>query len=67
MKQVTYIEFKSGWRPPAYATINIVYVCTLKKCVSKNGNEYNLNLGTIADDDAIVLALKDPYVKLRNV
>jgi len=67
MKQVTYIEFPSGWRPPPYRNIKIQVVRQVRAGVSKNGNEYSVFIGNISDEDATYITLADPNVRIKNV
>lgn len=61
---IEYIEFKSGWRPPTHRSIEIRPIKHLKESMSKNGNPYDVWLGEISDEDAIILCLLDPHAKI---
>ena len=66
MKYIEYIEFPSGWRPPAFTKINIEYVRTIRKKISNNGNEYALQIGKVSDEDAVYLSLMVRQLKIRD-
>ena len=67
MKEVVYIEFASGWRPPAYRGIDIQFSRFIKSMISSNGQPYTLNMGIISDEDATYITLADPRAKIREV
>lgn len=66
MKVIEYIQFASGWRPPTHRKIRIKPIKILRDSISKNGNPYDIWLGEISDEDAIILCLLDPHVKIIN-
>ncbi|HEY6438016.1 MAG TPA: hypothetical protein VIY47_15605 [Ignavibacteriaceae bacterium] len=67
MKEITYIQFPSGWRPPAYKNLDIKCTLHLGNYKSKNGNEYSLLKGVISDEDATFILLADPGVRINNI
>ncbi|HEY6438131.1 MAG TPA: hypothetical protein VIY47_16185 [Ignavibacteriaceae bacterium] len=67
MKEITYIQFPSGWRPPAYKNLDIKCTLHLGNYKSKNGNEYSLLKGVISDEDATFILLADPGARISNI
>lgn len=67
MKEIRYIEFDSGWRPPAYRRICILQKRFLYTQQSKNGDFYSVYLGYISDMDATYLVLSEPAANIRDV
>ena len=67
MKLIRYIEFKSGWRPPAYHKIEIRRLSQVGTGLSKNLNPYIIYLGEISDEDAIYIALMDQNARISNI
>lgn len=66
MKYIEYIEFESGWRPPTYRHLAISPMRKLRTSISKKGHPYTVNLGTISDEDATYLKVRDPNVRIRD-
>jgi hypothetical protein len=66
MKYITYIEFRSGWRPPAIRATRINPIKIISSGISKNNNPYEVWIGQIDEQDAIMLKLKDPKTKIFN-
>jgi hypothetical protein len=69
MKKLTYIEFPSGWRPPAYRNIKIESPKLATTGISKNGNTYAVLVlvGLISDEDATFIKLADPGARIKEV
>lgn len=67
MKKLTFIEFPSGWRPPAYRNIKIESARLVTTDVSKNGNAYAVFVGLISDEDATFVKLADPNARIKEV
>ncbi len=66
MKYIKYIEFASGWRPPAYRCVNIEPIRPVNLKISKNGNQYTVYLGKITDEDAVYLSLMDQHIEIMD-
>ena len=67
MKEVTYIQFGSGWIPPSYRRINITNRRFIKIGISKKGDEYMIMKGHITEEDATLLRLLDQHAKIKDI
>lgn len=67
MKEITYIQFGSGWIPPTHRRLNIMNRIFIKTGISEKGAEYMIMRGHITDEDATLLKLLDQHAKIRDV
>lgn len=67
MKEIQFIEFVSGWVPPAYRKIRIIKKRFLYSQMSEKGDWYAVCSGCISDDDATYLRLMEPKAKIKDV
>lgn len=67
MKEITYIQFSSGWIPPTHRNLHITNKKFVKTGISKSGNEYMVMSGHITDEDATLLKLLDQHARIRDI
>lgn len=67
MKEITYIQFGSGWIPPTHRRLVITNRRFIKIGVSKKGAEYMIMKGHITEEDATLLRLLDQHAKITDI